>query len=100
MGNPRADDEARDLILFSGPCDATSARAVRDRIALIPRDVLPQLLMHDCQLVASELVSNAFRARSDWIDVDLLLFGDYIELRVRDEAAGVPELQDSSDSDP
>lgn len=77
----------------------TSAPAVRARLAALPDGRVPRGLVGDCQLIATELVSNAVNAHADWVDVDLLLFDDHLELQVRDQAGGVPIPQEPSVTD-
>jgi anti-sigma regulatory factor (Ser/Thr protein kinase) len=50
-------------------------------------------LMNNAELVTSELVTNAVRhARTD-VDVEVLLRGDFLHLRVLDRSTAVPQLR-------
>lgn len=73
--------------VFSGPCDGTAPAAVRRRLESLTPPV-PRGVIADWQLIATELVTNALNASSDWLDVELNNFEGEFELHVRDEADG------------
>lgn len=93
MSIPRAADTAGSLTLFSGPCDSNSAQQVRACLASTPLPPIPPAVLADCQLIATELISNALHAQADWIDVGLLVHGGQLQLRVHDNSPGVPTPQ-------
>lgn len=77
------------------PGDPTSAAAARSfarttLVSLLGADAAAAL-HDDVQLIVSELVTNAIRARSATVRVTLQLVGRRLAIRVGDEAPGWPE---------
>jgi hypothetical protein len=85
--------------LFSGPCDSTTPGSLRRGLdGLAPR-LIPAALLPDLLVIASELASNAVRAGADWLDAELAVLADHLELRVTDAAPGIPTMGDPSPTD-
>src|SRR5690349_16758939 len=82
------------VTLFRGRCDAGLARLVRRRLAALAEFRMPPTLVADCQLIATELITNAVNARATWVEVEVLDVDGQVELRVRDDAAGIPQQRD------
>lgn len=75
---------------FSSPVDLRAPGNARRMV----RDICAQWgiaqLTHIAQLVVSELVTNAIRHAGTDIDVELLLRGDFLHLRVHDRSTAAP----------
>jgi two-component sensor histidine kinase len=86
-----ARDHLPEFLLFSGGCSPTVARQVRQRFttAELTRVVPPELTA-DMVLVATELLTNAYSAGAQAVDVVLRAQPPYLELRVTDDADGFP----------
>ncbi|MDT5028123.1 MAG: hypothetical protein QOE61_4549, partial [Micromonosporaceae bacterium] len=53
-------------------------------------------LMNSAELVTSELVTNAIRHARSAVDVEVLLRGDFLHLRVLDRSTAAPQLRGES----
>lgn len=80
------------VLVFSGRCDGSSARAVRTRLrGLQVVSGMEQQLVEDLQLCATELVTNSVRAGARLIQVHFDFAPASCRLVVADDATGLPQ---------
>jgi anti-sigma regulatory factor (Ser/Thr protein kinase) len=79
------------LLLYSGACSIHLPRLVRHRLTTQRfAGLVPDYLRGDLQLVATELVSNAYNAGARNVDVSLFARLGALTIEVSDDAPGVP----------
>lgn len=87
-----------DMVLHKGRCDEATASTIRRRIRSAAE--LPTAVVEDVALAATELITNAVRAGARRLVVVICApHRRTLELRVTDDAPGVPVVQHPSSSD-
>jgi two-component sensor histidine kinase len=89
------------IVLYRGSCDHLSPTHVRHLLQSLTSalDERSRELVEALSLAATELVANAVQAGATSLHVTLLPAPTFLELRVADDADGVPELREPGPSE-
>ncbi len=81
------------------PANVGVARSWLTRQILAQLPKAPRAAVSDAELVVSELVTNAIRARCVEVSVHLLIEDECLRVGVEDQAPGLPEQREAANTD-
>jgi anti-sigma regulatory factor (Ser/Thr protein kinase) len=83
------------VLLYRGPCEPGATAQVRRSLRSLARAAqVPEDMVEDLALAATELITNAINAGAHHVDVSLSVPPPHLQLEVTDDAPGIPEMGD------